>query len=342
MSLGWRWWSAPLLALPLLVGLAPSTTMHAHEVRPALLNIVERSPGWFDVTFKVPIKGGRALAIRPVLPDGFARLGPPEIREMPGARVERSTYKSDGRPLAGARISIDGLNALQTDVMLRVELLQGGSHQAILRPSAASFQIPARESRVEIAGSYWRMGLFHILEGVDHLLFLLALFVIVAGFWRLVKTVTAFTIAHSITLALAALGVVHVPPAPTEAVIALSILFLAVEIVGRQSGRTGLTERHPWSIAFIFGLFHGLGFAGALTKTGLPEHEVPLALLMFNVGVETGQILFLAAVALLLAGLRRMPVARLQGSWRLVPYTVGSLAAFWTIERVISVFQGPA
>ena len=221
--------------------------------------------------------------------------------------------------------------------MLRVDLLQGGSHQAILRPSSTSFEIPARESKVEIAGSYWRLGVFHILEGVDHLLFLFALFVIVAGFGRLIKTVTAFTVAHSITLALAALGIVHVPPAPTEAVIALSILFLAAEIIRQRSGQTGLTERYPWSIAFIFGLIHGLGFAGALSQIGLPEHEVPLALLMFNVGVETGQVLFLVAVAVLIAGLLRLPLPKFQGSWRLIPYGVGSVAAFWTIERVSAI-----
>ena len=190
-------------------------------------------------------------------------------------------------------------------------------------------------------GRFLRLGVFHILEGVDHLLFLFALFVIVVGFGRLIKTVTAFTVAHSITLALAALGIVNVPQVATEAVIALSILFLAAEIVRTRSGRTGLTARYPWAIAFAFGLIHGLGFAGALTQIGLPEHEVPLALLMFNVGVEAGQIAFLVAVAALLAGLYRLPLPTFRGSWRFIPYGVGSVAAFWTIERVsLVLFPG--
>ena len=240
------------------------------------------------------------------------------------------------------RHPLKGLSAVRTDVLLLIQLQDGTQHSAILRPVSPSFTIPLTASKLQVAGDYWRLGTVHILEGVDHLLFLFALFVIVAGFWRLIKTVTAFTIAHSITLALASLGLVNVPPAPTEAVIALSILFLAGEIMHIRAGRIALTERYPWSIAFIFGLVHGLGFAGALSEIGLPEHEVPLALLMFNVGVETGQILFLTAVAVLLAGLRRMPLANLQEAWRFVPYTVGSLAAFWTIERVMSIIQGAA
>ena len=180
------------------------------------------------------------------------------------------------------------------------------------------------------------MGTIHILEGVDHLLFVLALLLIVTGFGQLLKAVTAFTVAHSITLALATLGVVHVPAAPTEAIIALSILFLATEIVHKHNGQFSLTENYPWVIAFIFGLFHGLGFAGALSEIGVPQHEVPLALFMFNVGVEAGQLLFIAVVLSLIALLKRLPLTAPQGVWRLLPYSIGSVAAFWTIERVMS------
>jgi len=159
---------------------------------------------------------------------------------------------------------------------------------------------------------------------------------IVNGLGPLLKAVTAFTVAHSITLALATLGVIHLPPAPTEAIIALSILFLAVEIVHKHDGKVGLTERWPWLIAFLFGLFHGLGFAGALSEIGVPQGEVPLALLMFNVGVETGQILFIAVVLGLMAVVRRVPLRSPAGAWRLAPYAIGSVAAFWTIQRVMS------
>jgi hypothetical protein len=225
---------------------------------------------------------------------------------------------------------------VQTDVLLLIQLQDGTQHSAILRPGSPEFTIPLEASKLEIAGDYWRMGTIHILEGVDHLLFVLALLLIVSGLGSLVKAVTAFTVAHSITLALATLGIVHVPAAPTEAIIALSILFLASEIVHKHNGAIGITERYPWVIAFIFGLFHGLGFAGALSEIGVPQHEVPLALFMFNVGVESGQLLFITVVLSLMALLRRLPLTAPKGAWQLLPYAIGSVAAFWTIERVMS------
>jgi hypothetical protein len=228
---------------------------------------------------------------------------------------------------------------MQIDVLVRLKLANGSTHSAILRPTTPSFEIPARATKRDVAWSYWRMGLVHILEGVDHLLFLLALLFLLSGFWNVLKTITAFTLAHSITLGLATLGLVNVPPAPTEAVIALSIVFLATELVRKHSGETSLTERYPWMVACFFGLFHGLGFAGALTKIGLPAHEIPLALLMFNVGVETGQVLFIVAVVALLGVLRRIPLPIPAGAWRLVPYAIGGIAAFWTIDRVASFVQ---
>jgi hypothetical protein len=274
------------------------------------------------------------LAITPQLPESLELLGSPSVQDIPGARIEHATYKNTGASLTGQRIVIDGLSALQTDVLLLIQLQDGTQHSAILRPGSPEFTIPLEASKLEIAGDYWRMGTIHILEGVDHLLFVLALLLIVSSLGPLVKAVTAFTVAHSITLALATLGVVHVPAAPTEAIIALSILFLASEIIHQRNGVIGITERYPWVIAFIFGLFHGLGFAGALSEIGVPQHEVPLALFMFNVGVETGQLLFIAVVLSLSALLKRLPFTAPQGAWRLLPYAIGSVAAFWTIERV--------
>ena len=167
-------------------------------------------------------------------------------------------------------------------------------------------------------------------------MFVLALLLIVTGLSQLIKAITAFTVAHSITLALATLELVQLPAAPTEAIIALSILFLAVEIVHKHDGKIGVTERWPWVVAFLFGLFHGLGFAGALAEIGVPQTEVPLALFMFNVGVESGQLLFIAVVLSLIALLRRLPLAMPQGAWRIMPYSIGGLAAYWTIDRVLS------
>jgi hydrogenase/urease accessory protein HupE len=329
-------WRGVCLGLAVLAW-APSPSARAHEIRPALLDIDESSPGLFEVTWKLPGRGDRALGLEPILPDNLALAAPPSVRQVPGAWVQRATYKSDGTPLIGQRISIRGLRALQTDVLLRVHLLDGSTHTAILRPNTPTFEIPARESKKEVALATWKMGVIHILEGFDHLLFLLALMLIVTGFWPLVKTITAFTVAHSITLALATLGVVHFPPAPTEAVIALSIVFLAAEVVRKRQGQVVLTERYPWAVAFGFGLIHGLGFAGALSQIGIPQNEVPLALLMFNLGVETGQIAFVMVVGFALAGIRRIPITPPQGAWRLAPYAIGGLAAFWTIQRVVSM-----
>ncbi len=325
----------PLIAV-LLVGLFPAMQANADEIRPALLDIKEQGTGLFAVTWKVPTRGDKVLAITPRLPESLQLLGSPTIQEAPGARIEHATYKSSGAPLSGQTITIDGLSAMQTDVLLLVQLQDGASHSAILRPSSPEFMIPLEPSKLKVAGDYWRMGTVHILEGVDHLLFVLALMLIVTGFKPLLKAVTAFTVAHSITLALATLGVVHIPSAPTEALIALSILFLAVEIIHSRQGKISLTEQYPWVVAFAFGLFHGLGFAGALSEIGLPQQEIPLALLMFNVGVETGQLMFIAVVLALFAVLKRLPVTLPQGAWRVLPYSIGSIAAYWTIDRVMS------
>jgi hypothetical protein len=319
-----------------LLGLNPALPANADEIRPALLDIKEQNTGLFAITWKVPTRGGRLLAMTPRLPGSLELVGSPTVQDVPGARIERSTYKNTGDLLTGQTIAIDGLSALQTDVLLLVQLQDGTQHSAILRPSSPEFTIPLEASKLEVAGDYWRLGTIHILEGVDHLLFVLALMLIVTGFGQLLKAVTAFTVAHSITLVLATLGVVHMPAAPTEAIIALSILFLASEIVHKHNGQIGLTERYPWVIAFVFGLFHGLGFAGALSEIGVPQHEVPLALFMFNVGVETGQLIFIAAVLSAMALFRRLPLRAPEGAWRVAPYTIGGLAAFWTIQRVMS------
>ena len=189
-----------------------------------------------------------------------------------------------------------------------------------------------------MAWSYTQMGVIHIFGGIDHLLFLFALLLLVVGFRKLVKTITAFTLAHSVTLGLAALGVVNIPTAPTEAVIALNIMFLATEIIRVHAGRRAFTAEHPWVVAMIFGLFHGLGFAGALTQVGLPSHEIPIALLMFNVGVELGQIAFVCVVLGVITLVRNVKITWPEQSWRLLPYTIGGVAAFWTIQRVGAFF----
>jgi hydrogenase/urease accessory protein HupE len=317
-----------------------STSLSAHEIRPALLDIVEREPGFYDVKWKVPALGDRTLAIRPIFPECMRPLGPPSNHAAPGSILQYFSFKTDGQPIAGEMILIEGLTTVQIDVLVQIKLANGETHSIILRPKSPSFIIPVRATKGAVAWSYARMGVTHIFGGFDHLLFVLALVIIVPNRWMLFKTITAFTVAHSITLALAALGVVHVPSGPTEAIIAMSIVFLAVEIIRSRQGKFSLAARYPWAIAMIFGLFHGLGFAGALTEVGLPQHEIPLALLMFNVGVELGQIAFVFVILGVLAAWRfvwaRIPSLAPKNSWQLVPYAIGSLAAFWTIERMVS------
>ena len=325
-----------MVIFSVLASLYVAMPASADEIRPALLDIKEQNTGLFAVTWKVPMRGDKVLAITPRLPGNLELVGTPTLQNVPGALIEHATYKINAGSLPGKLIEIEGLTEVQTDVLLLIQLQDGSQHSAILRPSAPQFEIPLEASKLKVAGDYWRLGTIHILEGVDHLLFVLALLLIVVGFGELFKAVTAFTVAHSITLALATLDVIRVPSAPTEAIIALSILFLAAEIVHKHNGQIGITERWPWVIAFLFGLFHGLGFAGALSEIGVPQTEVPLALFMFNVGVETGQLLFIAAVMSLVWLLQRLRLRAPPTAWRILPYSIGGLAAYWTIDRVMS------
>ena len=215
-------------------------------------------------------------------------------------------------------------------------MIDGSVHSTVLRPNNTEFTVPVSASSLAVINTYTFLGIEHILGGIDHLLFVLGLMLIVQGIPALVKTITAFTVAHSITLAMATLGYVHLPSAPVEAVIALSILFLAVELARKSHGVIGLTARFPWIVAFSFGLLHGFGFAGALTETGLPQHAIPLALLFFNIGVEIGQLLFVAAILISIRVIKSQVIARPARSESLPAYLIGSLASFWLIERTVS------
>jgi HupE / UreJ protein len=339
VSIGPLWRNLAACLLPLLVLVAAPTVSPADEIRPAMLEIVEHDNGWVDVTWKVPVAQNVPLALTPVLPEFLEPVGPGSGRQVPGAWVQNSSFRMGAPSLTGATITIDGLDGIATDVMVRITLSDGTVHSAMLRSGNVSFTIPEQATRTELAISYWQIGTIHILEGFDHLLFLLTLLLIVTGIWPLLKTVTAFTLAHSLTLAFATLGLVNIPPTPTEAVISLSIMMLAVEVVRKNQGELTLSERFPWLVAFTFGLVHGLGFAGALSEIGVPQTEVPLALLMFNVGVETGQVMFVVTVSLLLAGLHRIHNHSALTLARATPYVIGGVAAYWTIERVVGSFS---
>ena len=302
--------------------------------RPAYLEISELGNDEYSVLWKVPAQGSdRRLAAYVRLPEGATTVDGPRVVANGDNWVERTTIRFTGG-LAGQAFIIEGNAVGVTDVIARVERLDGSSQVERLAMERPQLIVEAPRGTGAVAWSYFVLGVEHILGGIDHLLFVLALLLIVRGGKRIVATVTAFTLAHSVTLAAATLGWVHVPGPPVEAIIALSIVFVASEVVHAYQGRTGLTEQAPWIVAFSFGLLHGFGFAGALAEVGLPQTAIPLALLTFNVGVEVGQLMFVAAVlALRFVGVR---LFRADAKWLPVAtaYGIGSVAAFWTIERV--------
>lgn len=304
----------------------------AHEVRPAYLDLREDRPGEFSVLWKTPMLGEMRLALAPAFAGPVEVLTPVATRMTGDAAVQTWRLRADG--LRGQTLRIEGLEATLTDALVRVAFADGSTWVQRLTPQQPGVVIPARQSAWSVAGTYLTLGVEHILTGIDHLLFVLALLLLTKGTWRLVKTVTAFTVAHSITLGLATLGIVHVPSRPVEAVIALSIVFVAAEIVQARRGRAGLAAQMPWIVAFIFGLLHGFGFAGALSEVGLPEGHIPVALLFFNLGVEAGQLLFIAGVLVLAAGIRRMRIAWPRWAELVPPYAIGGLSSFWVIQRV--------
>jgi hydrogenase/urease accessory protein HupE len=270
------------------------------------------------------------------LPADVRNVTEPTVRALSDSLVERRLVQADGGTLAGARIEFVGLQATITDVLVRVQLRDGAFSTTLVHPSRPWIEITAAPGWLAVAGAYLRHGIEHILFGYDHLLFVFALILIVRSRRVLLWTITAFTLAHSITLALATLGVVHVPAAPVEATIALSILLLACEIVRLQRGEDSLTARWPWVVAFSFGLLHGFGFASALSDIGLPPGDVPLALFTFNIGVEVGQLTFIAVVLATAALAARITIiAALEHvALRAAPVAIGILAAFWFFERL--------
>ncbi len=308
----------------------------AHESRPAYLEINETKAGIYDILWKRPIRGDRVLSLYPKFPSDCQQITPASTYNSPGASIERQSLDCGARGLIGETVQIDGLSTTLTDVLARVSFLDGHTQTALISPSNPSFVIQGSQSTIQVSRQYLVLGIEHILGGIDHLLFVLGLLLIVRSTRLLIKTVTAFTLAHSVTLAMAALGFVHVPQAPVEAVIALSILFLATELAKQQKDNPSLTARYPWVVALSFGLLHGFGFAGTLSEVGLPQTDIPLALLFFNVGVEVGQLMFVAAALCVIWILKRLPWGWPAWSLRVPAYTIGSLAAFWFIQRTVS------
>ena len=331
-----------LLALCILIGsLAGASAAQAHELRPAYLEVNEVAPGHqYEVSWRTPINAGVQLPVALKFPDDAQDRATPSVKEFSGQRLERRLIDAGQNGLAGKRIEFVGLQATITDVLVRVQALDGTHATTLVHPSQPWVEVATAQGIADIAAAYLVQGVEHILFGTDHLLFVLGLMLMVRNGWMLLKTITAFTVAHSITLAGAALGYVHVPAPPLNAAIALSIMFVGVEVLRSWRGETSLTLRQPWLVAFAFGLVHGLGFASGLASLGLPQRDIPAALLLFNVGVEIGQLSFVGFTLLLLRSFRQLEIRWPQPVLAMPAYAVGSLGAFWTIDRVVAMIAG--
>ncbi|MHA4846444.1 HupE/UreJ family protein [Flavitalea antarctica] len=319
-------------------GLLIHGTSIAHELRPAYLEITSPVAGVWKILWKQPIIGDVAIAIRPQISNNW-------LEDSTGAISHTETYllkewKIHAPPgaLTGEVINIPGLEKTITDVLLRIRYVDGTTITTLIKPGNPNYNVMANEKSAITLAAYLQLGIEHILFGIDHLLFVLALLLLVANRKSLLFTISAFTLAHSITLALASLGLVHLQQAVVEAIIALSIVFVGVELIKHYQGQNGFTYRYPWVVAFVFGLLHGFGFAGALADVGLPDQDVPLALLLFNVGVEVGQLFFVGiAVTIGWLYMKWNPIIGKKLQWG-IAYGIGSMAAYWFIERLVTVF----
>jgi hypothetical protein len=328
-----------------VLAIAQPPSARAHEVRPGYLELIAVGTKDWSVLWKVPTKEGRRLPLELALP-GDCESTEPVSRRVRMAQIER-WHTTCANGLIGSPISIAGMSSSRTDVLVRITHLDGASQTARLTAADPSLTVASSPNQYEVALTYSGLGIEHILLGIDHLLFVLAVLFLVESVRKLVAAITAFTVAHSLTLAAATLGWLDVPAAPVEAAIALSIVFVAAEVL---RGGEGIASRKPWLVAFSFGLLHGLGFAGALSEVGLPSQAIPVALAFFNIGVEVGQLLFIATVLGMFKLAAAMPRIRAYGGsggvWSLtrvvkvpVSYSIGILGAFWLIDRTASFWD---
>ena len=333
-------WLAVWLAVLVAAVLSLAARVEAHEVRPAYLEITERQDGKLDVLWKQPSIGLMAVALHPRIRGGLLDRVPDAVENAENFELHRWRGIDPGADgIEGREVRIDGLERTITDSLVLIHLKSGDEEQHVLTPAQPAFAINAHAGAAVPA--YLKLGVEHILTGIDHLLFVFGLLLLSAGWRQLLRTITAFTVAHSITLALTALKLVSVNPQLIEAMVAYSILFLAVELVRKARGVEGITQRQPWIVAFGFGLLHGAAFAGALKEIGLPQHNIPASLFLFNVGVELGQLIFVAAVSVALWALSRLrwPAAAPRLAWAAASYAIGSFAMFWFLERLHTALE---
>ncbi|MEJ2317658.1 MAG: HupE/UreJ family protein [Gammaproteobacteria bacterium] len=325
----------PLTMLFWILPFLFSSPATAHESQPGLLELKQLGPERYEVIWRAPTYYGKPHPAELLLPEEWQTVGEPTMRQLADSQLYNRIVDVAGGSIDGDIIRFPGLEATITDVFVRISRLDGSESSLVVRPTQPWAELRGERPWYVTSGEYLVLGINHILMGIDHLLFVLGLLIIVQGRHMLVKTITAFTVAHSMTLAAATLGYANVPGPPLNAAIALSILFLGPEIVRVWRGQTSFTIRHPWVVAFGFGLLHGFGFASGLSTVGMPRAEIPLALLMFNIGVEIGQLAF---VILILLVHRSMKV--LEFRWPhwvdFAPgYAIGSLGAYWTIQRTM-------
>ncbi len=316
-----------------MVALALAGPARADELRPGYLELTQKDAQHWRMVWKAPVLGGLATRAHPRVP-AFCTQSPPIARLENASLVAESTLTCS-KDLAGSQVGIAGMDGAFTDALLRIAPLNRPIQAARLTPRDAMVEVATVPDSWEVARSYFVLGVIHILEGYDHLLFVIALVLLLGRLGTVVKAATAFTLAHTITLGGATLGLFGLPQAPVEALVALSIMFLAVEIVKQAPAEKRLTERIPWVVAFGFGLIHGFGFAGALRAIGLPEGDVPMALLAFNLGVEAGQLLIITLCLGLIALLRRFKPPALRPATLAASYAIGITASFWFIERML-------
>ena len=331
-----------LLALLIMVlsvsGFVQSAS--SHESQPGTLELRQVAKDRYEVIWRAPIYYGRPHPAHLELPEHWKDTVEPTARILPDSQVFRRVVTVGDRGVEGSLIRFPGLEGTITDVFVRLNRLDGTTMTAVVRPTKLYAQLHGERTWYTAAGDYIGLGFHHIMQGIDHLLFVLGLLLIVKGRMMLLKPITAFTVAHSITLAIATLGYARAPLPPLNAAIALSILFLGPEIVRTWRGETSLTIRFPWIVAFLFGLLHGFGFASGLSTTGMPKAELPLALLFFNIGVELGQLVFVFTALALVRSFRILEVRWPRLAEALPGYAVGSLSAYWTIQRTVILLEG--
>lgn len=324
--------------LNILFFLSLSNFLYSHEIRPSYLEIKENADHSLKITWKQPLTGDYGLPLYPSISSGWMADSQAQVTYTETYLIKRWKVPANHVPLDKQTIKIDGLEKTITDVLVQVILLDDVSFTYLIKPVQPFVTLDITKAQPPPLWQYIQLGIFHIWSGFDHLLFVLGLILLVKNRSKLIWTITAFTVAHSITLALATLQIVEISVVFIESAIALSIVFLAVELLRHYKGKDGFAYQYPWLVSFLFGLLHGLGFATALQDVGLPQHNIPLALFLFNVGVETGQLVFVFVMLLIRSGMHSLNLQLPKWSYKFPAYFIGTLAMYWFIDRVSGIF----